>query len=78
MKTLRENDSGYRIEPVGLGFEIWVNTKMEKDSDYIRKEPNGLRWAVKLPINILASLMIVDSHGVNFTLVARMQPFYKV
>ena len=33
MKTLRENDSGYRIEPVGAGLGIRVITKIEGDAD---------------------------------------------
>ena len=69
MKTLRENDSGYRIEPVGAGFGNWVITRIEKDADHICKQPNGFGRAVKLPTTILVS------HGDDFTPVARMQPF---
>ena len=35
MKTLRENDSGYRIEPVGAGLGIWVITSIEGDADQV-------------------------------------------
>ena len=52
MKTLRENDSGYRIEPVGAGLENWVITKIEGDADHIGKQPNNFGRAFKLPIDI--------------------------
>ena len=78
MKTLRENDSRYRIEPVGAGLGIWVITKIEKDTDHINKQPTDFSQAVKRPINILVSLISVVSHGDDFTPVAYMQPFYKV
>ena len=52
MKTLREKDSGYRIEPVGAGLENWVVTKIEGDADHICKQPNGFGRAVKLPTTI--------------------------
>ena len=39
MKTLRENDSGYRIDPVGAGLGNWVVTKIEGDADHICKNP---------------------------------------
>ena len=70
MKTLRKNDSGYQIEPVGTNLEIWVIMKIEEDADYICKQPNSFRRAVKLPTNILVSLMIVVSHGDDFTPIA--------
>ena len=49
---LRDNDSGYRIEPVGAGLENWVITKIEGDTDHIYKQPNDFGRAVKLPTNI--------------------------
>ena len=51
MKTLRENDSGYRIEPVGAGLVDWVITRIEGDTDQVYKQPNGFGRAVKLPID---------------------------
>ena len=51
MKTLRKNDSGYRIEPVDAGLGIWVITKIEGDADHICKQPNHFGRAVKLPTN---------------------------
>ena len=51
MKTLRENDSGYRIEPVGAGLGNWVNTRIEGDADHVCKQPNDFGRAVKLPTN---------------------------
>ena len=41
MKRLRENDSGYRIEPIGTGLGIWVIMKIEGDADRICKQPNN-------------------------------------
>ena len=52
MKTLRENDSGYRIEPVSAGFGNWVITRIEGDADQVNKQPNGFGRADKLPIDI--------------------------
>ena len=52
MKTLRENDSRYRIEPVGAGLGNWVVTKIEGDADHNCKLPNGFGRAIKLPITI--------------------------
>ena len=49
MKMLRENDSEYRIEPVGAGLGIWVITRIEGDADQVYKSPNGFGRAVKLP-----------------------------
>ena len=77
MKMLSENDFGYRIEPIGEGLGIWVSTKIEKDVDHICKQPNGPGRAVKLPTNVLVSVMIVVSHRDDFTPVVRMQPFTK-
>ena len=51
MKTLRENDSGYRIEPVGVGLGIWVITKIEGGADQVCKQPNDFGQADKLPTN---------------------------
>ena len=73
---LKENDSGYRIEPAGTGLGIRVITKIEEDVDHIKQTTDSGR-AVKLPINILVSLISVVSHGDDFTLVTRMQPFMK-
>ena len=50
MKTLRENDSGYRIEPVGTGLANWVIAMIEGDTDQVCKQPNNFGRAVKLPI----------------------------
>ena len=52
MKTLREKDSGYRIEPVGAGLGNWVVTKIERDADQVCKQPNDFNRATKLPTNI--------------------------
>ena len=43
---LRENNSKYRIEPVGAGLEIWVIMKIEKYTDQVYKQPNGLGRAI--------------------------------
>ena len=77
MKTLRKNDFGYRIGTVDASLGIWVITKIEENTDHICKQPNGFGRAVKLPKNILVSLMIVVSHGDDFTPIARTQPFTK-
>ena len=37
MKMLKENDSEYRIEPVGVGLGIYFITKIEEDADHINK-----------------------------------------
>ena len=39
MKTLRENDSGYRIEPVGAGLGDWVIMRIEGDADQVYCNP---------------------------------------
>ena len=52
MKTLRDKDSGYRIEPLGVGLGNWVIIKIEGDADHICKQPNDFGRAVKLPIDI--------------------------
>ena len=51
MKTLRDNDTGYRIEPVGAGLGDWVITRIEGDADQVYKQPNSFGRAVKLPID---------------------------
>ena len=58
------------------GFGNLVITKIEEDVDHIKQTTDSGR-AVKLPINILVSLISVVSHGDDFTLVTRMQPFMK-
>ena len=77
MKTLRKNDSRYRIELIGTGLGIWVSTMIEEDTDHTCKQPNGLGRAFKLSINVLVSLIIVVSHGDAFTPVAHTQPSSK-
>ena len=51
--------------------------KIEEDADHIIKQPNGFGWVIKLPINILVSLMIIVSHGDDFTVIAHLQSFTK-
>ena len=48
MKMLRENESGYRIEPIGAGLGNWVIAKIEGDADQVCKQPNDFGRAVKL------------------------------
>ena len=78
MKTLRENDSEYRIESVGASLGIWIITKIEEGTDHIYKQPTYFDRATKLLINILVSLVSVVSHGDDFTPVVRMQSFIKL
>ena len=52
MKTLRDKDSRYRIEPVGAGLGNSIITKIEGDADHIFKQPNDFGRAVKLLIDI--------------------------
>ena len=55
------------LEPIGTGLGIWVSTRIEEDTDHTCKQPNGIGRAVKLLTNVLVSLMIVVSHGDDFT-----------
>ena len=68
MKMLRKNDSRYQIEPVGASLGMWVGTKIEKDIDLTRRQPNSPSQAIKLPTQtFLVSITNIVSCGDNFT-----------